>query len=316
MSMLDVHAVALEAAGGPFHEFLLSYKAARPVVYGFVEGKEDPSFYRGFIEQALPVGWSVRLIRSGNRDAVLTNLKDMPWERFPRSRICFFIDRDLSQFIDAEQVAAENLYVTDNYSIENDVVNRDVFERVLEEVLGVTDLSEAERDAVANLFETNFSAFCEAMVPVMAQILIWRREKVNAPLDNIKVTRFFEYSDAIVSVRAEFSTEPARIAYASGAVKQEQSKQEELQESEKRFRAGQGATRFIRGKYLLHFFIDFAHALHAAIPKFCRRHKAPPKIRVTMGAGNAMIIIAPRAKAPESLREFVKKNYGAYAASS
>lgn len=146
MSMLDVHSRALEQASGPYHEFLLSYKASRPIVYGFVEGREDPSFYRGFIESALPDGWSVRLIRSGNRDSVLSVLAEMPWDWFSAERVCFFIDRDLSDFLPGTTTIAQNLYITDNYSIENDLVNSHVLERALEEIFGVTALEDVERE--------------------------------------------------------------------------------------------------------------------------------------------------------------------------
>ena len=321
MSMLEIHAEALAGPTGPYHEFLGMYKASSPIVYGFVEGKEDPSFYRGFIEQALPAGWSVRLVRSGNRKSVLSNLKEMPWERFPKTRICFFIDRDLTDFICAEQVAAENLYVTDNYSIENDVVNSHVFERVFEEVLGVTEISEAEREAVTKLFDENLNAFCEAMVPIMAQILIWRRPRanlppLNVPLDNIKISRLIHFPDGKLLLRNEFLARAARLEYAAEAVKQSLAEDAELREAEARFRSGQGTSRFIRGKYLLLFFISFASALHSCVPKFCSRHKDPPKVRVTMGAANAMSVIGPRARAPASLSEFLKTNYCAYAAAN
>lgn len=314
MSMLEIHAEALGGASGPFHEFLLSYKAAGPIVYGFVEGREDPSFYRGFIEQALPTGWSVRLIRSGNRDTVLTVLNQMPWGRFPRNRICFFVDRDLSAFLEKEPLSAGNLYITDNYSIENDVVNSHVLERVLEEVLGVTGLKDSERDAIVQLFESNLASFCEAMAPVMAQILIWRRARTNASLDNIRPAQLFSFLDATIFVRGEFSSGTARVAYAAEAVKLTPSPDPEVQEAEEAFRALQGPKKFVRGKYLLWFFAEFAAALHGAIPKFCTRHKTPPRARLTIGAASAMAIVGPRARPPLSLREFLTANFVAYAA--
>jgi hypothetical protein len=314
VSMLDVHAEALEGGSGPYHEFLLSYKASRPVVYGFVEGREDPSFYRGFIEQVLPAGWSVRLIRSGNRKAVLAVLATMPWDRFAPRRICFFIDRDLSDLLPEAATTADKLYVTDNYSIENDVVNSHVLERVLEEVFGVTGLDDTEREAVTELFESNLAEFCEALTPIMAQVLIWRRVGTRACLDNIKPGQMWSFSDAKLCLRDEYKQAASRVAYAAEAVKLSPSIDEELRAAELDFRAGSGLKRFVRGKYLLWLFAESAAAFHAAIPKFCARHTTPPKARVTLGAGNAMSIIGPRAKAPASLVEFLNRNYVAYAA--
>jgi hypothetical protein len=313
VSMLEVHAEALDGSSGPYHEFLLSYKASGPIVYGFVEGREDPSFYRGFIEQALPTGWSVRLIRSGNRDAVLSVLATMPWDRFPRKRVCFFIDRDLWDFLPGTTPTDDNLYVTDSYSIENDVVNCHVFERVMEEICGVTGLSDSEREALATLFEGNLARFCEALTPIMAQVLIWRRESLRAYLNNIRPSDLCGFEDATLCVRSAYELPASRVAYAAEAAKLTPSEQTELQVVESEFRAADGPKRFVRGKYLLWFFAECASAFHAAIPKFCARHPTPPKLRVTLGFGNAMAIIAPRAKPPASLVGFLARNYVAYA---
>lgn len=54
---------------------------------------------------------------------------------------------------------AENLYVTDNYSIENDVVNGHVFCRVIEEILGIQDLNEDERERICERFHANLEYF-------------------------------------------------------------------------------------------------------------------------------------------------------------
>ena len=65
MTMLKVHADALNDVNVAYHEFLLNYKASTNIVYGIVEGKEDPMFYIGLIEQQLPEGWEVELVTAG-----------------------------------------------------------------------------------------------------------------------------------------------------------------------------------------------------------------------------------------------------------
>lgn len=99
MTMLDVHRDALESVSATYHEFLLRYKAHANVVYGVVEGKEDPMFYRGLIERTLPEDWQVELIPAGRKKNVLKSMAAFDWLRFSPKRICFFVDRDLSEFI-------------------------------------------------------------------------------------------------------------------------------------------------------------------------------------------------------------------------
>lgn len=71
MEMLQVHADALNSVSVAYHEFLLRYKASENIVYGIVEGKEDPMFYRGLIEQRLPEGWELELIAAGCKAKVI-----------------------------------------------------------------------------------------------------------------------------------------------------------------------------------------------------------------------------------------------------
>ena len=99
ISMLNLHAEALSSRVASYHEFLSRFSKSKKVVYGFVEGKEDPCFYRGFIEYSIPDDWEVELWPAGNRDQVFRIHRDIDWRRFPKKRVCFFVDRDLSALI-------------------------------------------------------------------------------------------------------------------------------------------------------------------------------------------------------------------------
>ena len=51
MSMLSIHQAALESSNTVLHEFLLRYKIQGKIVYGFVEGKDDPSFTKVLLKE-------------------------------------------------------------------------------------------------------------------------------------------------------------------------------------------------------------------------------------------------------------------------
>ncbi len=106
--MIEIHADALATGVVVYHEFMLLYKKTAQIVYGLVEGKEDPMFYRGLIEKYLPSGWEVDLIKSGNKDGVLKTINAFDWHRYERKRIGFFVDRDLADFL------GENITVNDD----------------------------------------------------------------------------------------------------------------------------------------------------------------------------------------------------------
>ena len=146
--MLKIHSEAMDGPNVAYHEFLLYYRTGEQIVYGFVEGRDDPSFYRGLIESILPVGWKVKIIISGNKEKVYRAFDEMDWSRFPKKRVCFFVDRDLSEFLGGENHSGDNLYVTDNYSIENDFVTFETMESMLEDVYGVIGLNPKENESI------------------------------------------------------------------------------------------------------------------------------------------------------------------------
>jgi hypothetical protein len=59
MSMLHVHQSAVMAPTVAMHEFLGLFQAKQATVYIFVEGKDDPSFYKTHVDAYLPSGRSL-----------------------------------------------------------------------------------------------------------------------------------------------------------------------------------------------------------------------------------------------------------------
>jgi hypothetical protein len=196
-SMLSVHSAAIDAKAASFHEFLLRYSKKRTIVYGFVEGKTDPTYYRGFIEYILPEGWDVELWPAGNKTSVLAIHANIDWSRYPKNRVCFFIDRDLSDLVKETLVKDVNIYITDCYSIENDVVKSSTVRRALTEIFGFSSANHSELDRACEAFNQALEAFMLAMVPLMAWILYWRRKSIPANLNDISMQHLFEYKSGV-----------------------------------------------------------------------------------------------------------------------
>ena len=312
MTMLQIHAEALNGVSAAYHEFLLRYKASADVVYGIVEGKEDPMFYRGLIERHLPQGWEVELVPAGCKDNVLRALGAFDWTRFSPKRICFFVDRDLSELVLEDFVPAENLYVTDNYSIESDAVNFGVLKRLLREVFNIGDLRSAESEDLMQRFLSALGFFQEAMVPIMAQIMLWQRDGERPCLNDIRPKDFFIFSDGSIKLRSEFELALSRLEHAATCVNLQPSQQARLSLAEAEFRQAKGAQRFVRGKYLLWFLVAFALEIHRSISLLYARFTGSPKMRISIGFANAMVVLAPRVRCPASLQRFLERTYGQY----
>lgn len=310
--MLQVHEAALTSANVPYHEFLLFYTRNAHIVYGFVEGKEDPSLYRGMIDSCLPEGWKVKLIRSGNKKKVFLAYDLIDSSRFPKTQVCFYVDRDLSEYIPSEMRSADNIYISDMYSIENSVVTVSQLETLLEDLLGITNLTPKETEAVKQVFEQNLAYFQEAMAPVMAQILLWQRGGKRVSLNNIELKELFTFASGRVSLKPKYVQSYERVLYAANCVQAGPSDNASLAAAESEFRSKDGPQRFTRGKYLLWFFVHCAKELHAAIAEFSQVYRTPPKVRVELGTANAMAVIGPRVRCPASLKAFINKTYSVF----
>ena len=317
MDMLEILAEASKSSNVAYNDFLLYYKHGKPMVFGFVEGKQDPSFYRGFLDAVLPDGWECKLFRPGNKKRVLEVFEGMDWNRFPRAAVCFFVDRDLSTFLGGETYQGSNLYVSDNYSIENDLVNVRTLERIIEEVHGITGLAPDEITRLRALFHDNLARFIEAMACVMAQIVILRRKEAKgdnlvARLDKIKPHQFFEFVNGVLTLKAEFTDAEKRASHVYEAVGAPPATPEEGAAAESEFRTADGPARFTRGKYILRFFVDCATAMRTAIPSLFPRFVEPPGKTGGLGYEDAMKIVGPRARCPNSLKQFLERNHLAH----
>lgn len=313
MTMLSVHADAL-ARNTAYHEFLLFYKRTADVVYGFVEGPQDPSFYRSLIDSFLPNGWCAKLFQAGNRDKVVQTCLEMDWKRFDRRRICFFVDCDLTAFFGSGDHLPPNVYVTDQYSIENDVVTLETLGRVLEEVFNIAGLTPDEEISIQELFVAEYFKFREAMASPMSQILIWRRNGYRACLDNVKLRDWFEFASGKIAFKGGFASARSRIEYVANRCNCALSSDDLLLETEKEFRQKDGVQKYVRGKYVLWFFIQFVASIYESASTYCARCTSKPKTHVSLGIENALVILGGRVRAPESLRTFLTATYSAYIA--
>jgi len=129
-------------------------------------------------------------------------------------------------------------------------------------------------------------------------------------LNDIRLKDFFIFEDGNIKVRDE--TALSRLQHAATYVGLQPSEQTELLKAEAEFRQGQGPEKFIRGKYMLWFLVEFALEIHRSVPSLLVRFTTSPKVRITIGSANAMVILAPRVRCPSSLQRFLDRTYVEY----
>ncbi|WP_338442238.1 DUF4435 domain-containing protein [Synechococcus elongatus IITB4] len=304
-SMLEIHNQALEEVDEAYHKFLLIYRRDAQCVYGFVEGKDDPVFYNHLIERQLPEGWSVKLIPTGNKQKVLRSFHNINWTSFSKERVCFFIDRDLQDFVAPPLQLENNIYVTDGYSIENSICQYQLLYGVLSDVYQITLLDPQEEDLIKQIIQKNMENFFEAMMPLMGQILLWKRLGAKANLSNLRLDHIFSFSEAVFVT----NTRSVLLETASRQTGCALDDDNDVVTAEEEIRSCTRPWMLVRGKYVLWFFVKQCEAIWEAIPKLLSSVLDKPKKRTECGLHNAMLIFAPRARVPKSLKEFVERNY-------
>lgn len=310
--MLDVHKNALEGGSPVYHEFLLKYKSDSKKIYAIVEGKDDPFFYRGLIEAQINREWSIDFLSAGNRDRVIKSIDNFDWSRFSSNRICFFIDRDLSDFIPNHLPIKDNLYITDNYSIENEAINLCVVNRILDEVFNISNISTIEEEKIKENFMSSLNLFASVMLPIMAQIIIWLREGKKALLNNIELNDMFQFESGILKVHNGFDLDGSILSHIASKLLLNPSKDEDLLIEFHKLSKPYVNCGFIRGKYLRWFLVEFLLHTHKNITEILNRFTTVPKARMSLGHANAVVAIAPRMRCPQSLLEFFQRTYCKY----
>ncbi len=312
MTMIDIHSASLSSKITTYHEFLLRYKKTSKVVYGFVEGKEDPCFYRGFIEWFLPEDWRVELWPAGNKERVYEIHRDIDWRRFKKSRICFFVDRDLSDLIPEPLVQDANIYVTTGYSIENDIVNKATCHRVLSELCGFDNADHGDLEAVCDLFEQELEAFLHAMMPIMAWVLAWRRNGKRPNLSGIKMRDLFSFANGQLQTNATPKGKASVLVYLQEQCEVVFASKINIATIQAEFGREKTYEKFTRGKFVFWFLVEFCNAIHRDAPALFNTISKPPKMHVNLSCSNGMALIGTRSRIPQSLRSFLQLTFCAY----
>ena len=312
MTMIEIHAAAIGSMSASFHEFLSRYSKSSKVVYGFVEGKEDPCFYRSFIELLLPDDWKIELWPAGNKDRVYEIHQNIDWRRFKKSRVCFFVDRDISDLIPESLPIDTNIYVTTGYSIENDVVSKATCQRILTEVCGFAHAEHAELDTVCEMFEHELDVFHQAMMPIMAWILSWRRCGERPNLNDIQMRDIFSISNGHLVTNTTPKGKASVPIYLHEQCNVVYNPLADITPIQAEFARRGLYKRFTRGKYVFWFLIEFCNTVHRDAVAIFTGLTKPPKMHVNLSCTNGMVVTGTRARIPKSLRDFIQNNFCAY----
>lgn len=308
MSMLEIHRSALMEVIVPYHYFLTQQKQYKHKLFGFVEGKDDPSYYQSHIDAIIDADkWDVVLIEAGdpkgNRDRVLKLLDIIDWNRFSPKQTAFFIDRDLSDFFPKQKVEKSNLYITDYYSIENNIISTYTLKRALREIYNV-NLTEKEFAIVGSLFNKGLNLVCETVKIISCYYIALRREKHSVAFGDIDIGKICNINNCEVNVISENDMK----AYL-GAKWHVNCDEICLSGIDAEFNYYNKGFSCIRGKYLIWYFIKFINSFCACCDKVISSMDKPITGCRDLSEQYAIMDLGVRSKTPTSLKAFIASTY-------
>lgn len=292
-----------------YAQFLIDYKKKEKLCFGFVEGKDDPSYYRNILN-AIKRECKVVFYSSGGKKKV----KEM-YDKIssngnnPNDRIVYFMDRDLSDLInDPNLINDSHVYITDNYSIENDILNSDTLGAVMQDLLGFSSNSWEDIDKIKCLYDEQLSHFENEMLPIMANIVIWKRNNIESYYNNLKIRELFEVKDGkLLTIKDD--DDRIKILYNISKVDYSNYDKNNTDNVVAEINLNSSAHKILRGKYLLTFFIMFCNSVFVEWENIGINK---PTKGCKLNEQDFMKSIAPRARIPESLRDFFQKTIVQY----
>lgn len=296
-----------------FMDFLLRYKPKKKQVFAFYEGDEDSSFYHHLLSKVIDDGCELEEIVTGCKNNVIKLQKEFDWDTYNKKQIIFFVDRDLSYWLNDFTEYGENVFVTDEYSVENYVVNSQGFKAWLIHFEGFARANKSEVDNMVSEYERIIDKFKQASMPLMAGAVVAKKHDSSISLGDFKIsvnkTLFFNTCNG----HLDFKIDIGEKIFDKWKLTQEYD--QEIQEQIEKFNENLDHYS-VRGKWILCFMAEIGEYMRLNPDRFAPSLKATGKISPTCAVATAQCfsVLAPYCidTIPVRLKKFLDETYQTY----
>lgn len=317
MSILQELEKYKESDAPCYIEFLYRYNPKKKQVFAFYEGDEDSSFYHHILKAAIDADCELEEIVAGCKNNVLKLQREFDWSTYNNKQIAFFVDRDLSYWLGDSSQYAENIFVTDEYSIENYVATPQGFKAWLVHFEGFARAKQQEIDFMVSEYESSVVIFQKEMMPIMAQAVVAKRHDDSISLSDFKISKdtsiFFSSQDCHITFKiccGEKILEKWKLTSED---------HEEIAAQMERF-AAEKIHYSVRGKWLLCFMAEIGEYMrinsNTFAPSLGNKGKATPTCSVPVS--QCFSVLAPYCTkpVPDRMEKFLNNTYRSYLASN
>jgi len=186
MTIIDDYAkYLLEEANSSvaaLHQFRLLYNQNQEEYHFFFEGEEDGLFYMP--EARRYVGdKKLYTYDCGGKKNVIEVRDSVKEELYNIKNCLFFVDRDYDDILDSQVEVDENTYITDFYSIENEISNVCAARILMSDIIRISQ-ADPEFSRVENAISTGLLKFYRKILPLSAWIIAAKQEGCAPNLRN------------------------------------------------------------------------------------------------------------------------------------
>lgn len=316
MSLLDILDKKILTPAAAYIKILSQYKTSDNTIFCLVEGVEDISFYRPFLEiykEETPVKY---IVCSGKQN-VIDNYNDIDWSFYDKKRILFFIDKDFDDYIGKEIITDNNVFVTDCYSIENYLVDELILEKFIIDNCLITN------DSIIKLAIGNFKQqhiiYVKQLKMISAWMIYCRKNKFNICFNDIKMADLFKIDESGKLQKKTLSSYASKFEYLCDKTKTRHFNIVEIRHYYNLIDKVSNPKKFIRGKYELYFMFMYLKYISEnvvnEISKEVKEHNKNarkqdkvirPKSTIQLNEENIFQVLYNKTKIPEKLKIFIQ----------
>lgn len=313
MNTIQKHKAALNKASVYYHKFLSKYKNdGNSRVYLFCEGRDDIGYYAHAVQTYYPQIEIVKFNVEGKTN-VLSIHDKINWNVYCEDQILFFVDRDMSYWLNELQNLDDNIYITDGYSFENDIVEVSFFIRVLEDIYGFLNATDEEVKDIRDFYLKRWDAFVynsQYIMGALAVSLKYSNQHLAKNIDAksiIKITKDKIWVDSYEGM--------AFNDYIIQVLEIPIERKAEIEIFLNRFQS-EPDKYSVRGKWAIIFFVKMLNYIvehkNEYIPSLLNGDVIGPKCLCEITLNNATTVLETRVTVVESLEKFCKKHISKY----
>lgn len=318
MAFLDTLIAAGYAPEANHIKFLHQYKFTDNTVHFFFEGLEDQSYYANYIESTFPEHFILNYYVCDGKANVYAQYSRVNWSVYSKNRVLFFTDKDVDDLVGISYTVDENIFETLYYSIENYLVESEVFKRFLRENCFITDTRVINN--LATTFDLQLQNFSQKLIPISAWVIHCRKNSYRVNLSDIDISKIFEISN---DFRIEKKT-PAGCNHAFDYICKATNTTHfdfgDIRSIIANLKTINPHKKFIRGKYELWFLYAFCkNAVDVVVPKInaeIRKYNSVNTIKATkckvtvqIKPENIVQLLAPKVRMPRDIQDFLSSNF-------